>query len=277
MDRVTPVIMGTAGYAMMSLAASLMVASPKHLTATEQKNYCGFHISLIHSVIACALASYVLWAEGGLRYDGGFTQTHIWVLGLTLGYFIYDIMYAEWFRLHDNLMRFHHVFVLIGGGMLYFSESGGCLTLYVILLTESSNPAMQTRLILKARKEEDTQLYRVTQLVFAFQFIFNRGVIATPLTYNTWFYDLDWTIKVSASMLYGASVIWILIIIGIISKKLPVASVPERLLRWLRETHKKFPFVVNGLVLVNALLTPSLLKGLGAGPLHFSILGTLVF
>ena len=67
MDRVTPVILGTIGYTTLSLVASLVLTPPKHLTPTERKNYCGYHISLIHSVVACVLAIYVLWKEGGLH------------------------------------------------------------------------------------------------------------------------------------------------------------------------------------------------------------------
>ena len=277
MDRVTPVVLGTLGYAMISAVLSLTLTPPKHLDSRERKNYCGFYVSLLHSLTACGLVICVLWAEGGVRYNSDFNNTHAWVLGLSVGYFIYDIVYGEWFGLHDNMMRFHHVFALIGCGISYCSVTGGVLTLYAVLIAECSTPAMQMRFILSAHKQENITLYRIAQAVFALQFVFNRVVIGVPISYNTWFYDISWGVKVSSAMVAGVSMIWSLIIFGMIAKELPQGTVLQKALESLRNIHRSFPLAVNGFVLGNALFTPSLLKAAGAGPLHCSILGYLVF
>jgi hypothetical protein len=173
-DHFITAAISTIFYSCLNIAFSLKISIPDHLSYKESRDYVGQHISLIHSLISCLLSFTVFVLDMGIDYESDFGYKYIFVMGHSMGYFTYDMIYAEIFGVHDTAMRFHHVCVLIGGYLLYFQEKGGSIGVLCIALTEMSNPPMQLRLVLKAKKQDHTWLYTVCELSFAALFSFNR-------------------------------------------------------------------------------------------------------
>jgi TLC domain len=173
MDHLIVVGTSLAFYSCLNVVFTLNITAPEHLSNKLARDYIGQHISLVHSVIACILSLRVYLQEG-IDYESDFTYPYIFVLGHSLGYFTYDMVYAEIFGVHDLPMRFHHVCVIIGGFSLYTQDKGGSIGALCLVITELSNPFMQLRLIMKTLKKDNTPLYTFIEVGFMFIFIFNR-------------------------------------------------------------------------------------------------------
>jgi hypothetical protein len=123
------------GYTMQRL-----VTPPSHLDRKTAMDYIGQHVSLVHCVLAIIFAITVYFIEGGIHYEADTNIYHLLVLGVlfiqhSLGYFYYDMIYAEIFGLHDNAMRFHHICTMGGGTALYLSSAGGSTAVSKYLLS----------------------------------------------------------------------------------------------------------------------------------------------
>jgi hypothetical protein len=44
----------------------------------------------------------------------------MYLVGHSLGYFIYDTIYAEYYGVHDMAMRLHHAGAIVGTTAVYF-------------------------------------------------------------------------------------------------------------------------------------------------------------
>jgi hypothetical protein len=161
-------------YSFLNIFISTRISIPPNLNFMRSRDFIGQHISFIHSFLACLMSMVVYIRDQGIDYESDFSYKYILVLGHSMGYFTYDMIYAEIFGVHDLAMRFHHICVLIGGYTLYCQDKGGAIGVLCVGLTELSNPCMQIRLILKSRNEQDSTLYKIAELIFAVSFCFNR-------------------------------------------------------------------------------------------------------
>lgn len=161
-------------YSCLNVACSLLIKAPEYLSYKDSRDYIGQHISFVHSSIACFLSFVVYINDRGIDYESDFSYKYILVLGHSLGYFTYDMIYAEIFGVHDFAMRFHHICVMFGGYFLYYQDKGGSIGTLCVALTELSNPCMQMRLLLKNKKKDDSIQYKIAEKVFILTFVFNR-------------------------------------------------------------------------------------------------------
>jgi len=173
MEQLFPVGISFCFYTACCSVLHTLVTPPKNISYKDQKDYLGQHVSFVHSLIACVMAVCFYYIDGGVQYSKTTEYRHIVLLGHSLGYFIYDTIYAEVFRVHDLAMRFHHVCILGGGFIMQFS-SNGPLGPVCTIITELSNPCMQLRFILRALNKEKTRMFSVFELIFAVIFIVNR-------------------------------------------------------------------------------------------------------
>lgn len=130
MDRLSPLITFTCFYSVLAILNILTNSPPAHLPKKKQWDYLGQHISFIHSVLSIVISLYVYFLEGGIHYLQETNFYHLIVISVipiqhSLGYFFYDMIYAEIFSLHDWAMRTHHLCVLLGGTVMYIAETGG--------------------------------------------------------------------------------------------------------------------------------------------------------
>jgi hypothetical protein len=267
-------------YSCLNVSLSLTIKIPSHLDYKQSRDFIGQHISFVHSMIACILSLGVYLLNSGIDYESDFSFKYILVLGHSMGYFTYDMIYAEIFGVHDLAMRFHHVCVLIGGYTLYCQDKGGAIGVLCVGLTELSNPSMQTRLILKSKKMQESNLYKIAESTFAFIFTFNRylifrGVIGTFLNYNVYQYDVNYVLRIFVSLIYGVSLYWVFVIFCMVNKKLrkrengAVISFFVKIMNALRENSF---FVIAGIFTWSIFMPPTL-KMLGFSPYHLRVSG----
>jgi len=131
-------------YSCISLLCVNFLKTPVHLSKQKKKDYQGQHISLLHSVLSMVLAVLVYFSESGIHYNDETNFYHVMVLAHSLGYFVYDMIYAEIFQLHDWAMRVHHVCVILGGFTLLPQTHGGSAVSSNLLLSlHSDNRILQ--------------------------------------------------------------------------------------------------------------------------------------
>lgn len=107
---------------------------------------------------------------------------------------------------------------------------------------------MQIRYILKARKEDNTWLYKKIEEAFAMVFIFNRLVIGTFVNYNMWAASIGIGIKLAVSAIYYIGLYWVYAILSLVAKKLRekhekpkgVVALFFRVINWIRQNTALF-------------------------------------
>ena len=236
MDRLTCIVSFVMFYAVLSVLNLIVNVPPPKLISRKRWDYLGQHISMFHAITAVIICLYVYRIEGGIHYNAPTNSYHIIIISViitqhTLGYFFYDMVYAELFKLHDWAMRTHHLCVLIGGTIMYMSEIGGSIAVsnyyaVSILITEGSNPFMMLRKILKARDLENTRLYSVNEKIFAASFIFFRSVLFTWVVDNAWVASIPFIVTFSMSLTYAVGYFWIYVIVSIAIKPYQDSSDP---------------------------------------------------
>jgi hypothetical protein len=112
----------------------LVKAPPADVDDKQLHDFYGQHVSFFHSIVAVTAASAVYFYEGGADYESLTHPRHILVMGVrakqhSLGYFCYDLIYAEIYQVHDTAMRLHHVCVCLGGAIMFFSPVGGSVAM----------------------------------------------------------------------------------------------------------------------------------------------------
>lgn len=118
-------------YCCVSIAIRFIVKAPKGLEVGKKyHNFFGQHVSLLHSSVACCLALGVYLYEAGVHYNSESNYRHDFVMAVSvtqhsMGYFFYDMIYAEIYGVHDTAMRLHHLMVLVGGSIVSFRTVGG--------------------------------------------------------------------------------------------------------------------------------------------------------
>jgi TLC domain len=169
-----PLAIGALFYSILNIIIRLFITVPGYLLFKDQQDFIGQHVSLMHSIqaIGLCIASYI--KSNGIDYMAPTEYLQVVTLSVSLGYFLYDALYAEIYGLHEWDMRFHHVFVIIGGISLLMQPFGGAIGPTCLFITEISNPYLEMRLILKNKKMENTRAYRIVEIAFAAVFIINR-------------------------------------------------------------------------------------------------------
>lgn len=273
-DLVFSIAIGAVFYSILNLYIRSTIVCPDHLTTSQKQDFIGRHVSLFHSVesIVLCIISYVY--SNGIDFFGDTDSIQVITLGVSLGYFLYDGIYAEIFSLHDWLMRIHHICVLIGGVALLTQAKGGAIGPVCLLLTELSNPFLQYRLILKDKHMENTEIYKKLQLTFGLIFIAVRGFIGTVINYNVHQYPLPWLLKLMVSGVYSVSLFWIYVIFNMFSKDFKankeLTTVQKVILSTIGKLKENQISMVCGIA-IWALFLPSLCSAFKLPPVHLVV------
>mmetsp|Transcript_25016 Transcript_25016/g.43906 ORF Transcript_25016/g.43906 Transcript_25016/m.43906 type:complete len:287 (-) Transcript_25016:7-867(-) len=203
-----------------ALVRKVVEAPPKDASDKEVHDYYGQHISFVHSLLAVISAFIVYFHDGGIHYHAPTQPKHTIVLAHSLGYFCYDMLYAEIFKLHNNAMRLHHCCVLFGGAVLFLSPLGGSFAMLCVITTEMSNPFQQCRFILKTKQKENTVIFNFVEVNFCAFFIFNRSFVVSYVIYNVMMTEIGLHIKACMVTVYGLGFFWIFLILSLIAKKM---------------------------------------------------------
>ena len=270
-DVFPPMVVGALVFSILNLYLRRTLSIPADLSYKDSRNFIGIYVSLFHSLEASILCIFSYVYSQGLDYYGDTDYLQVVTLGISLGYFSYDGVYAELYGLHDWPMRIHHICVIIGGLSLFTQPHGGAIGPVCLFLTEISNPFLEYRLILKMKKLDHTDLAKIIQNAFAFIFIFARGFLGTAINYNVHQYPLPWLLKCMVSGVYGVSLFWIGIICSMVSKDLKGKTdlnLMARILIGCSTTLKNNQIAVICAIFTWALFLPATLYALGFPTMH---------
>ncbi|OMJ89711.1 hypothetical protein SteCoe_8076 [Stentor coeruleus] len=278
MDRIITITGFAVFYSLVSIANIVVNTPPPDLSSKKKWDYLGQHVSLIHAFLATFIAFSVYLLEGGVHYNTPTNFYHIIVLGHSLGYFIYDMFYAEFFKLHDWAMRTHHICVLIGGILLYLASIGGSQSTICILITEGPNSFMMLRKILRAKKLQNTKTYEIIEITFAGSFVFLRSIMCTWLNYNIWVSTFPLITKLAISITYGVGLFWVNVIMGIAIERLPPYSpIKETVKRGLEFISKNQLGFAVGIFIWSVIIPYYMTQFLHFGFMNLVIGGFIVF
>lgn len=179
MDQAPPIISSFIFYVICNFACYKFIKPPRYVHEKDYRDYFGLHVSVIHSVAAVIATITLYILEKGIHYNEPTNLMHIWVVGHSVGYFIYDMIYGEYYEINDWPMRFHHIGALITTGLMVFSPIGGsacACNIYTvgIFFTEVSNPCILMRNILRIKKLMHTAIYNFYETAFGIVFIIAR-------------------------------------------------------------------------------------------------------
>jgi hypothetical protein len=214
MDKTVPVFISLAAYTCVALVISLVVRPPKDLKDREAKDFLGQHLSIVHAYVAIFLSLSVYIYEGGVDYNAPTDFLHLLVLAVhftqnSFGYFIFDSIYGEYYKVHDTAFRFHHAFALTGLTTMY----SVCNSYIVgVFLAEVSNPCVLKRHILRAKGLEESFAYGFYENVFVALFVITRAVIGMWYLCKVWASLASWMYLGVASSIFAVSWFWLFVI-----------------------------------------------------------------
>ena len=232
MDRALPLCMFVGFYTISAAINAKLTKPPEYLPAKDYRDYQGQYVSILHSYMSVMLGLVVYIVEGGMRYEDPTSVLEVVAISNSLGYFIYDSIYAELFQIHDWPMRFHHLGALMACLSIFLSQMGGSVSMLGLVLTEISNPCILKRNLLKAEMKEETQEYVTYETMFAVLFILARVVIGTWYLLGVWGSSVNLVYKLTCCALYAVSLFWVFIILMKVVKKLKL-NYSEGLLGWV--------------------------------------------
>lgn len=143
-----------------------------------------------------------------------------YIIGHTLGYFLYDMVFAEWFGVHDLAMRLHHIGSLVGGWIFYQGSVGASITVICIIVEEISNPFILSRDILRLKGADSGFCYKLIEWCFVVTFVFFRLFGAHLALINTWITGVNWAIRFFMALVHCLGVHWVYIVLRLVSKRL---------------------------------------------------------
>lgn len=125
MDRISSLLFFTGAYSILCLFNITLQSPPSHLIGKKKWDFIGQYISLVHAITSVILSLYIYLIESGVHYSQATNSYHTLVISHSIGYFLYDMIFAEVTGIHDWAMRTHHCCILLGGTIMYMAETGG--------------------------------------------------------------------------------------------------------------------------------------------------------
>jgi len=194
---------------------------PKNNNGKKTKDYYdyyGNYTSILHAIFSVIICGYVLVLEG-VKFGEPTSTREYFVISHSLGYFIYDTIQSEYHGYNQLAMTFHHIGALLVFGFGLSLQHSGNECLLIILVGELSNPFNLYREILKWKKQENTDIYHYSSVIFAILFILGRFVIGIFWIIHFYPGKSHLGIKIIFALLWYVSWHWLFIIINLATKE----------------------------------------------------------
>jgi len=142
-------------------------------------------VSLIHAVVAIFMCIRCLPTWGALLENVGGVNSpeHLECMTLSLGYFVYDLLYCVLNNELENVI--HHLFTVGGLASGVITGRSGPELVGCLFLMEVSNPSLHARFLFRELGMKDSLVSTLNDLVFALLFLFCRLIVGPPLVWQT--------------------------------------------------------------------------------------------
>ncbi|OXB65748.1 hypothetical protein ASZ78_004424, partial [Callipepla squamata] len=134
-------------------------------------------VTLLHGATATCLSGYIALWDGPwpLSHAGSpNTALQVHVLSLTLGYFIFDLLWCLYFQTEGHLMLLHHTLSICGMILVLGLGKSATEVNAVVFVSEITNPLLQTRWFLREMGRYHTFLGEVVDFCFVLLFLVLR-------------------------------------------------------------------------------------------------------
>lgn len=190
-------------------------------------------VTSLHAFVAVALACYSAFVVGPWPFMINYTgqpNSHltISILVISLGYFIFDVIWCVYFNTEERVMVVHHVVsicsLLLG---LVLGESGAEITA-TLAGSEVSNPLLQLRWFLYESNLQHTRLARINEFAFGLMFLVVRLGPGTALCYYTLSSpNVRLLVKAAGVAFYGVTAAMAVQIIWFLNRKRAVRKIVD--------------------------------------------------
>lgn len=127
-------------------------------------------ITLAHGVVVTFLCFCCVFITGPWPFTyiaQPNTPFHTAIIIISIGYFIFDLMWCIWYQTEGPVMMAHHCVSLVGLTYGLYTGTYGCELVSMIGGSESSNPFLQTRWFLK----ESNMYYGIVEKLIDYGFV----------------------------------------------------------------------------------------------------------
>lgn len=191
----------------------------KTLTKKADHDVKNRFVSIIHGLVVMALAGYSLFHDQP-SYTAKNSDVQIFVLLISMGYFIYDLLACIYYKICDRALVIHHSLAVFGYFIsVYFGNS--TLAMCGIFYGETSNSFMHIRAMLRVAGKRHTKLYELMEVVYMLTYIIARGVCITKINYDTALNsEIPFLLRFACLALWLQSLFFIKEMLGILQKKI---------------------------------------------------------
>lgn len=153
------------GWNILNLIIMNLNLPDKHLPRDEMLDMRNRIVSLFHGLTIMLLAgynTYFVHSQCG-EHNTSFEET---LMGISNGYFLYDLIAMAYLGICDRSMFIHHLICIIGLSSGLWTGHAADILVGALFLTEISNPCMHVRVVLKHLGLRYTKAYETAELSY---------------------------------------------------------------------------------------------------------------
>ena len=180
-------------------------------------------MSAFHGVLStmlCFLSAFILgpWPFSYVGFPPN--QLHCVIIVVSLGYFLFDLLWCLYMQTEEHIMLVHHLLSLLGLAYVLWFNMYGCEITSILGASELTNPILQLRWFFKLTGKYTGKLEMVTDWSFFIVFVLARLILGTALYLRLlWSPRLTVFAKVSGTGMYMVGVIFSIYIFNFIHHK----------------------------------------------------------
>lgn len=175
-------------------------------------------VGIIHGLLTCILAGYNVFHDQPSYTDKN-SDLQIFILLISMGYFVYDYLACVYYGIADKALAIHHSLGVIG----YLSgiyANNSTLAICGIFYGECSNSSMHIRALLRIFGKRHTLIHELFDFLYLTIYIIARGVFVTNLAYNAVLIsEIPLFLRIACCGLWAQSALFIKEMVFILKRK----------------------------------------------------------
>lgn len=138
--------------------------------------------------------------------DSKTTKVQLFILVISLGYFIFDLIWCLTFESETDLMVLHHICSCVIIYRILITETSGAKAVCGLGALEITNPYLQLRWFLRSEGFYNTYVFNCVEIFFFFLFVFVRLICGSIFYISIMFlYDNTWELRILSTVIYVLS------------------------------------------------------------------------
>lgn len=192
-----------------------------NLIPAKSPEYCSRIVTIFHgSYVAIHGATVCSSASTSNYYDAATTTDESFLLAVSLGYFVLDLLWCLHYQTESKLMMIHHIFSCIALWRLLIKQTSGGIAVCGLTGLELTNPLLQARWFLRTHGYHHTTFFLVTEITFMVLFFIVRIVSGSVYVFLVFTHSKEsWEFAGLCSFIYIVSWLFMINIVKYVSQK----------------------------------------------------------